>query len=117
MHLVSWEVIKQTLSEGGLQIHDPGLANLELGGKLIGKLYKDKNHPVYRIFRMKYLKGRSLRNITSANTSSGSGVWNSYRKCFDFFNLQLYRTPGNGKKIYLWEDRIFGNKVTQLVEI
>ena len=79
---------------------------MALGGKLIWQVYKDKNHPVSRIFRMKYLKGRSLRNITSANTSLGSGIWNSCRKCFDSFNLQLYRTPGNGKKIYLWEDRI-----------
>ena len=35
MHLVSWDILKRPISEGGLQIHDPGLANLALGGKLI----------------------------------------------------------------------------------
>ena len=35
MHLVSWEVLKRPFSEGGLQIRDPGMANLALSGKLI----------------------------------------------------------------------------------
>ena len=97
------------------------MANLALGGKLIWQLYKEKNHPVNKNFRMKYLKGRSLRNITLANTSSSSGIWNFWRKCFESFNHQLYRTPGNGKKIYLREDNIFGkpplsnaNKLTEI---
>ena len=60
MHLTIWEILKKTISEGGLQIHDPRLANLEMGGKIIWKLYVDKNHPISKIFGMKYLKGGSL---------------------------------------------------------
>ena len=63
MHLVSWDILKRPLSEGGLQIRDPGLANLAMGGKLIWKLFVDKKHPVSKIFWMKYLKGGSLRNL------------------------------------------------------
>ena len=68
MHLVSWDILKRPISKGGLQICDPGLANLALGGKLIWQLYADKSHPVSKIFRMKYLKGGSLRNLTTSNT-------------------------------------------------
>ena len=35
MHLVSWEILKRPIVEGGLQIRDPSLANLALGGKLL----------------------------------------------------------------------------------
>ena len=77
MHLVSWDILKRPISEGGLQIRDPGLANLEMGGKLIWQLYVDKNHPVNKIFRMKYLEGGSLRNLTTSNTPTGTAIWNS----------------------------------------
>ena len=49
MHLVCWEILKRPLSEGGLQIRDPGLENLALGGKIIWQLFADKNNPVSKI--------------------------------------------------------------------
>ena len=74
MHLVSWEVLKRPILEGGLQIRDPGLANLAMSGKLILQLFMDKTCPVSNIFWMKYLKGGSLRNITSVNTPTGTVI-------------------------------------------
>ena len=109
MHLASWEIIKKSLSQGGLQTRDPFLDNMALGEKLIWQLYVDKYHPVSKIFRMKYLKGGSLRNITSSNTPLGTTIWNSCRRGLGKFNQQLYRIPCNGKKILLWEDKISGN--------
>ena len=35
MHLASWDILKRPITEGGLQIRDLGLANMDLGGKLI----------------------------------------------------------------------------------
>ena len=63
MHLVSWDILKRPTSEGGLQIHDHELSNMALGGKIIWQLYADKNHPVSKIFWMKYIKGASLINL------------------------------------------------------
>ena len=63
MHLVNWDILKRPTLEGGLQIRDPELANLALGGKLIWQLYSNKNHLVSMIFWRKYLKGGSLRNL------------------------------------------------------
>ena len=74
MHLVSWEVLKRPILEGGLQIRDPGLAYLALSGKLIWQLFMDKKHPISRIFRMKYLKGGSLSNITYSNTPIDTAI-------------------------------------------
>ena len=72
MHLVNWELVKRLISIGGLQIRDLSLANLALSGKLFWQLFVDKNYPVNKIFHMKYLKGGSLRNTTSANTPTGT---------------------------------------------
>ena len=62
-----------------------------------------------------------MRNLSYANTPTGTAIWNSCRKGFEFFNHQLFRIPGNGKRIFLWEDKIFGNpplsSVTSLSEI
>ena len=58
---------------------------------------------------MKYLKGASLRSISSTNTPLGTTIWNCCRKSFEFFNQQLFRIPRNGKSIFLWEDKISGN--------
>ena len=76
MHLVNWETLKRPILEGGLQIQDPELANLALGGKLVWQLFSDKHHPVNMIFWKKYLKGGSLRNIKIVNTRTGTAIWN-----------------------------------------
>ena len=99
MHLASWEILKRPIVEGGLQIRDPSLANLALGGKLLWQLYAEKNHPVSKIFRMKYLNGGSLRKITTSSSPASTSIWNLCRKGLDKFNQQLYRIPRNGKKI------------------
>ena len=109
MHLVSWEIIKRPISEGGLNIRDPELVNLPLGGKLLWQSYSNKNHPVSKIFRKKYLKGIPMRNINSANSPKGTSIWNLCRRGLDNFQLQLYRIPGSGKRTLLWEDKIMGN--------
>ena len=44
IHLVNWEILKRPLSEGGFQIHDPGLANLALGGKIVWQLFAKKSN-------------------------------------------------------------------------
>ena len=109
MHLVSWDTLKKPIFEGGLQIRDPRLSNLALGGKFLWQLYVDKHHPISKIFRMKYLKGRSLINLTSSSTPSGTTIWILCRKGIDEFKQHLYRIPSNGNKIRLLEDKISGN--------
>ena len=44
-----------------------------------------------------------------ANTTKGSIIWNLCQKGLEFFTQHLYRIPGNGKKISLWDDQINGN--------
>ena len=76
MNLVNWETLKRPILAGGLQIRDPELANLALGGKLVWQLFLDKHHPVSMIFWKKYLKGGSIRNIKIDNIPIGTSVWN-----------------------------------------
>ena len=109
MHLVSWDIFKRPILEGGLQIRDPGLANMAMRRKLIWKLYMGKNHPVSNIFRMKYIKGVSLRNLSTSRTPTRTTIQNSCRKGIGKFKKHIYRISRNGKKILLWEDKTSGN--------
>ena len=65
-------------------------------------------NPISKIIWMKYLKGGSLRNLKTANTPTGTTIWNLCRRGIDKFQQQLYKIPGNGKRIFLW-DKILGN--------
>jgi len=58
---------------------------------------------------MKYLKGGSLRNLTTKSTPTGTTIWNLSRRCIDQLQQHLYRTLGNGMRTLLWEDSIQGN--------
>ena len=44
------------------------------------------------------------------NTPKYSITWNLCRNCLEFFNQHLYRILGNGKQIYLLNDKIPGNE-------
>eukprot|EP00253_Pinus_taeda_P021665 PITA_21665 len=109
LHLVRWNILNRPLQQGGLQIWDPGLANLTLGGKIIWQLYADKNHPVSKILLKKHLKGGSLRNLTTTSTPTGTTIWNLVRRSIDHIQQQLYKILGNGQRTLLWEDTIQGN--------
>ena len=80
IHLVNWETIKRPTSEGRLQIRDPKLANLALGGKLVWQIFADKNDPVSKLFSLKYLKGGSVRNLKPKKLPTGTAIWNLCRK-------------------------------------
>ena len=115
MHLVSWDILKKPIHEGGLQICGPGLTNLVLGGNILWHLYVDKNHPVSKIFRLKYLKGDSMRNLKTSSSPSGTAILNLCIKGIDNFNQLFFRIPSNGKNIRLWEDKISGNTLLSYV--
>jgi hypothetical protein len=107
-HLVSWDIAKRPKREGGLQIRDPSLANIILGGKILWQMYSNRSHPVSLLLQKKYLKGTSLRNFQNDNTPKGTPLWNLCRKGLEFFKKQLFRVPGNGKRTLLWTDSIMG---------
>jgi len=109
LHLVIWDILNRPLQQGGLQIWDAGLENLALGGKIIWQLYANKNHPVSKILWKKYLKGGSLRNLTTTSTPTGTIIWNLVRRSINHIQHHLYRIPGNVQRTLLWEDTIQGN--------
>ena len=78
-------------------------------GKLLWQLFSNKKHPVSQNFWKKYLHGGTLRNLKMTNTTKGSITWNLCRKHLKFFSQHLYRIPGNGRHIFLWDDKINGN--------
>ena len=43
------------------------------------------------------------------NTPKGSITWNLCKKGLKFFTRYLYRILGNGRQIFLWDDKIKGN--------
>ena len=108
MHLVNWDLVKKSISEGGLQIRDPSLVNLALGGKILWKMVHEPTHPVSIILRTKYVHNNSLINLQRDNSVNCMQVWRLCCKSSSFFKKFVYRIPGNGKRTNLWLDRIMG---------
>jgi hypothetical protein len=50
-HLVNWETVKRPYAEGGLQVRDPKLENIALGGKIIRNLYANHRHPIRNLLK------------------------------------------------------------------
>lgn len=101
--------MKRPKLEGGLQISDPSLANIALGGKILWQLYSNKHHPVNQLLQNKYFKGASLRSLQVDRVTKGTPLWDLCRKGLATFQNQLYRVPGNGANIMIWQDKIMGN--------
>eukprot|EP00253_Pinus_taeda_P019238 PITA_19238 len=110
IHLVKWDVVKKTQADGGLQIRDPALINLALGGKILWKLLHEPTHPVSEILRTKYRPNINLSNLQNANTANSTQVWKLCCKSSKFFIKHVYKIPGNGKHTHLWNDRIMGKE-------
>jgi hypothetical protein len=110
IHLVNWEVVKKPMAEGGLQIRDPTLANLTLGGKILWTLIHEPTHPVSVTLRAKYGVNKSLSNLQCDSSVNCTQVWKLCCKSSNFFKKSVYRIPGNGKRTLLWLDSIMGRE-------
>ena len=76
LHLVNWDIVKRSVLEGGLQIRDPSLTNLAMGGKFLWQLFYDCKHLVSQVLWKIYLLGGSLRNLHDVNIPKGYLTWN-----------------------------------------
>lgn len=85
MHLVNWDLVKRPTTEGGLQIRDPSLVNLVLGGKLLWKLVHEPKHPTSAILLSKYAQNSSFSNMQLEPPVNSSQVWVLYCKSSSFF--------------------------------
>eukprot|EP00253_Pinus_taeda_P004292 PITA_04292 len=108
LHLVNWETVKKPIDEGGLNIRDPSLSNLALGSKILWKIFKEPSHPVSLILRAKYTNSNDLRNLHLDYTANCTLLLKLCYKSNKIFKRYIYRIPGNGKGIRLWQDRIMG---------
>ena len=93
MHLLNWDIVKRPITYGGLQIRDPGLTNLAMGGKLVWQLFSNKKHPISQIFWKKYLNGGTQRNLQVINIPKGTITWNLCRRGLDLFSQHIYAFP------------------------
>jgi len=99
IHLVKWDVVKKTQGDGGLQMRDPALINLALGGKILWKLIHEPTHPVSVLLRSKYSPNKNLSNLQNANIVNSTQVWKlCCRSSSKFFIKHVYKIPGNGKR-------------------
>jgi hypothetical protein len=68
INLVSWDIVKRPLPKGGLQVRDPGLDNLALGGKILWKIFSNQRHLVSQVLIKKYLHGLSMNNMDEGDS-------------------------------------------------
>jgi exonuclease III len=110
LHLVNWETVRRPTAEGGLQIRDPSLANLALGGKILWMLIDDPMHPVSSTLRAKYGVNSSLSNLQVDSSANCTHMWKLCCKSSKFFKNLVYRIPGNGKRTSIWMESIMGRE-------
>ena len=65
LHLVNWDTVKRPVLKGVMNIIDPGLVNLAMGGKLLWQLFSKKKHPISEFFWKNYLKEGSLSEFAN----------------------------------------------------
>jgi hypothetical protein len=94
--------------KGGIQVRDPELANLVTGGNILWKIFSKQRHPISQILIKKYLQGISMNTMDGRASGKGTTLWNLCSQAWEFFKEHLYRTPRNGKRTRLWEDKIMG---------
>jgi hypothetical protein len=110
IHLVNWETVKKPKADGGLQIRDPTLVNLTLGGKILWTLINEPAHPVSVTLRAKYRVNKSLSNLQKDSSVNCTQIWKLCCKSSSFFKKSAYRMPGNDKRTLLWQDSIMGKE-------
>jgi len=84
-HLVSWNIVKKIISEGGLQVRDLGLANLALGGKVLWKIFSNQRHLVSQVLIKKYMHGLSIKNMEEGASHKGTTLWKLCSQGWKFF--------------------------------
>ena len=99
-----------------MEIHDPGLANMAMGGKIPWNLYSNNIHHVSKILKKKYLRGESLCNLQAVKIPKVTITWNLCMRRLDFFQKNLYRIPGNGKGTMLWHEKVMWQTTLDNVE-
>jgi hypothetical protein len=107
-HLVRWEIVKLPLREGGLQIRDPALVNTTLGCKILWKMHSEPSHLISKTLLHKYIPSAKIQNLQNATYRKSTQLWQLCLKGTRIFTQDLYRVPRNGKRTYLWTDRIMG---------
>lgn len=41
IHVINWDIVKRDITKGSLQVCDPAMVNLMLGGKILWKFHCD----------------------------------------------------------------------------
>ena len=49
-HLVNWNMVRRSKNEGGMQIRDPHLSNLAMGGKVLWQTLTQKSTGLVKLF-------------------------------------------------------------------
>lgn len=100
--------MKRPIPEGGLQVRYLVLSNLAMGGEILWNIFSNQRHLVSQVLIKKYLHRLSIKNMDEGASHKGTTLWKLCSQGWNFFKEQLYKIPGNGKRIRLWEDKIMG---------
>jgi hypothetical protein len=100
MHLVGWDKITQPRRYGGLGVRIARFQNASLLGKLIWEVLNASDKLWVKLISEKYLKGRSIFNVS---VSGGSSTWNSINKTLHMLQEGFSVKIGNGNS-NLWFD-------------
>ena len=104
-HLVRWDVVKLSVSEGGLGVGDLKLFNEALVGKWLWRFMNEKSNLWRRVICSKYGEERRGWFPSRPNGPYGVSLWRFICKRWDTFVSHLSFEVGSGSTILFWHDR------------
>jgi hypothetical protein len=112
MHLVGWDKITQPRRYGGLGVRVARLQNASLLGKLVWEILNSLGKLWVKLFMDKYLKGRSIFNVSAAG---GSCVWNSLGKALHMLKDGFTFKMGDGNSSFWYGPWVLKEKLCSVV--
>ncbi|GMQ00802.1 hypothetical protein CsSME_00047717 [Camellia sinensis var. sinensis] len=112
VHLVNWQQVCKSKSNGGLGIRQARVQNLALISKLGWKLTINSDELWCKILKAKYLKDQSVSNWP--NQRRASHTWKSIIRNEEVQSKNIKWNVGIGENIALWTDWWCGNQPLKL---
>lgn len=113
--MVKWDQVTLPYEHGGLSIRLPGLMNTTLGMKIIWRMITRKESWWKKALATKYLNQTRTKLLTYIiHVRPCTQVWKLVKKIIPSIRNHISKTPGNGKSVAIWDDRIMGKEPLNL---
>lgn len=104
--LINWETISKPLREGGLNFKSLSQQNVAMAAKIVWRIIASKPGWAQLALWKKYFKGPRTSCLENVTQLPNLSFLKLYAKAASMIKEHSFWILGNGKKIFIWTDRI-----------